>query len=152
MMYRKGAITVFLAFSSVLIFALFCTCLESARAACTDTLTDMAADSAVRSVFAAYQGEVRREYGLLLCRGRTAWNSCWQEDAAAYAEKYLAPGAGTFRDEADRIGAYQISADSLDAVYITEGQGRIFAETVTNYMKSAGLSILLQEVLGRLGM
>ena len=104
----RGEITVFLALCSVLIFALFCTCLEGARASCTDVLMDMAADSAVRSVFAGYQGEVRREYGLLMCRGRTAWGSCWQEEAAEYAEKYLAPGAGTFRDEADRIGAVQI--------------------------------------------
>ena len=107
---------------------------------------------AVSSVFAAYQGEVKREYGLLLCRGRTAWSECWQEEARRYAEKYLAPGAGTALDEADRIRAVEITAQALENVYITEGEGRIFADAVTDYMTSAGLGILLQEVLGRLGL
>ncbi|MBO4872903.1 MAG: hypothetical protein J5496_05770 [Lachnospiraceae bacterium] len=151
MRQAKGSVTVFLALSAVLIFALFCTCLESARAICTDALMKTAADSAIRSVFAAYQGDVKREYGILLCRGRTAWNSCWQEEAGRYAEKYLEPGAGDANEEADRIGVCDLSAAAIDAVYITEGEGRVFADTVTNYMKSAGLAILLKEALERLG-
>ena len=147
-----GAITVFLSFSTVLILALVGSCLEGARGVCLDALVRMAADSSVSSVFAAYQGEVKREYGLLLCRGRTAWSECWQEEARRYAEKYLAPGAGTALDEADRIRAVEITAQALENVYITEGEGRIFADAVTDYMTSAGLGILLQEVLGRLGL
>ena len=148
----RGQIGVFLALSSVLIFALICTCLEGARAACTDYLTRLAAESSLQSVFAAYQGEVRREYGLLLCRGRTAWWNCWKDEAQRYAEKYLAPGVGRSESGSDRVRAMSVNAEEVESVYITEGQGRIFADEVTDYMKSAGLSILLKEVLERLGL
>ena len=141
----------FLALSAVLVFALFCTCLEGARAVCTDSLTKLASDSAIRSVFAGYQGDIRREYGILLCRGRTAWGPCWQEEAEHFAEKYLAPGAGAADEKADRIGVCDLNTSSVDAVYITEGQGRIFVDAITDYMKSAGLAVLLKEVLERLG-
>ena len=148
----RGQIGVFLALSSVLIFALICTCLEGARAACTDYLTRLAAESSLQSVFAAYQGEVRREYGLLLCRGRTAWWNCWKDEAQRYAEKYLAPGVGRSESGSDRVRAMSVNAEEVESVYITEGQGRIFADEVTDYMKSADLSILLKEVLERLGL
>ena len=148
----EGVISVFLALSSVLIFALLGTCLEGARAGCTDYLTRLAAESSVQSVFAAYQGELRREYGLLLCRGRTAWRTCWQEEAQTYAEKYLAPGAGLSESGSDRIRAVSLKAEALESVFVTEGQGLIFIDEVTDYMKSAGLSILLKEVLERLGL
>ena len=147
-----GQITVFLALSSVLIFALILNCLEASRSACIEAILRQGADSAVRSVFAAYQGEVRREYGLLLCQGKDTGELSWPEEAQKYAEKYLQPGAGTLFDASDRIRAVSVSVSALDSVFITEGQGRIFADEVADYMSSAGLSILLQELLGRLGL
>ena len=147
-----GQITVFLALSSVLIFALILSCLEGSRSACIEALLQQGTDSSIRSVFAAYQGEVRREYGLLLCQGKDLGTLSWPDEAKTYAEKYLQPGAGTLFDEADRIRAATVSVTALDSVFITEGQGRIFADEVADYMSSAGLSILLQELLGRLGL
>ena len=149
---EKGVVSVFLALISLLIFALFCTCLEGARAACLEYFTQMAARSSVQSVFAAYEGEVKRQYGLLLCQGRNVWGRTWPDEAARYAEKYLAPGAGFSESGSDRIRAYSIETDALETVYVTEGEGLIFIDEVIDYMKSAGLGILLQELLSRLGL
>lgn len=148
----KGQISVFLALASLAIFGLIAGCLEGGRAALIDYFTKQAAQSAVESVFAAYQGEVKRSYGLLMARGAEGGSISWPEQAEAYLEKYLAPGAGTRYGAADRIRLQDLQTQALSTVWITDGSGRVFTEAVTDYMKSAGLSLLLKEFLGRLGL
>ena len=147
-----GQITVFLALSFVSAAALLAACLEASRTACLGGLLKQGSESALRSVFAAYSGEMMRKYGLLTARAKNADGSGWQETARGYAEKYLQPGAGTRWEDGDRVQVRSVEAEALDTVLITEGEGRILLKEVTSYMKSAGLSILLQEVLERLGL
>ena len=71
----QGQVTIFLALSCLSLFALLGVCLEGARSACLDYWCRQAADSALRSVFAAYQGDALRDYGLLLSKGREEGNS-----------------------------------------------------------------------------
>ncbi|MBQ4425958.1 MAG: hypothetical protein II882_09530 [Lachnospiraceae bacterium] len=148
----RGQISVFLALSAVLIFALLCTVLEAGRCACLDYMAGQAAASAVESVFAAFHGDLLDRYGLLACHGADHGTEDWIKTAASYAEKYLAPGAGTAYDASDRLGLFDLSVKEEKTVYITEGNGRIFAGEVLTFMKSAGLSILIQEAFSRLGL
>ena len=148
----RGQITVFMALSALSLFSLFCVCLEGARSACLDYLCSQAADSALRSVFAAYQGETLRDYGLLMSRGREFGSSTLERDVEHYAEKYLSPAVNTFQSRGDRVRMRALEASAKEAVYMTDGRGAVYSQAVLDYMKTSGLSLLLQEVLGRLGL
>ena len=147
-----GQITVFLALLIVAVLALLCITLEAGRAAAADYACGQAAESAMQSVFAAFNGDVLEEYSLLMCRGKRFGETVWTDAARDYAEKYLAPGAGTRFEAGDRLGLTKLTVRETDAVYITERNGRIFFQETLDYMKSAGLSILIQEALSRLGL
>ncbi len=147
-----GQVSVFLALAGILLLGLFGACLESSRVALMDYLVEQAAHSSIQSIFAAYQGEVKREYGLLLARGRRNGSLSWPQEALHYAEKYLDPGAGTLALAGDRILLEDINGSALDSLFITDAGGRVFADEVLGYMKTAGLSLLLQEFLERLGL
>ena len=121
----RGQISVFLALSAVLIFALLCTVLEAGRCACLNYMAGQAAASAVESVFAAFHGDLLDRYGLLACHGADHGTEDWIKTATSYAEKYLAPGAGTAYDASDRLGLFDLSVKEEKTVYITEGNGRI---------------------------
>ncbi|MBP3729737.1 MAG: hypothetical protein J6H18_05695, partial [Lachnospiraceae bacterium] len=142
--------TVFLALSALSLFALFSVCLESARYACLDYLCSQAADSSLKSVFAAFQGDMVRDYGLLMCRGKEGEEEIWTESFREYAEKYWQPGGE--RAYGDRLRLKELEVQALDSVYITEGHGRVFSNEVLTYMKTAGLSVLLKEALERMGL
>ena len=142
----------FLALAAPLIFALILMSLESARSACLRFLLRQASESSLRSVFAAYDGDVFAAYGLMLAKAGGSTSPAWPSEVQRYAEKYLAPGAGTLFDGADRVRTRSVEAEGLDQVLITDGEGRIFAEVITDYMKTAGLAGLIQEVLSRLGL
>lgn len=148
----QGQIAVFLALAFLSVTALLAACLEASRIACLEALLRQGSESALRSVFAAYDGEMMQEYGLMTARAADASGLVWQETARGYAEKYLEPGAGTRFETGDRVQAKSVEAEALDTVLITEGEGRILLQEVVTYMKSAGLSILLQELLERLGL
>ena len=149
---EDGQITVFLALLIAAVLALLCVTLEAGRSASADYVCGQAASSAMQSVFAAYNGDMLEEYSLLMCRGKEYGSTVWTESAREYAEKYLAPGAGTRFDASDRLGLTKLTVSETDAVYITERNGRVFYQETLAFMKSAGLSILIQEALSRLGL
>ena len=60
----KGQISVFLALVFLLVAALIAVTLESARASCLDYLAEQAASSAADSVFAAYDSDLLKDFGL----------------------------------------------------------------------------------------
>ena len=111
----KGQVTVFLSLTALSLLALFSTCLEGARLACLDYLCTQAAHSSLRSVFAGFQGEPLRDFGLLLCRGRDKGLEDWPDTVSDYAEKYLQPGRGTLFAAGDRIGLRGLETEEEDA-------------------------------------
>ncbi len=146
----KGQITVFLALTSLLILALICTTLEGARIAAVRYTAGLALRSAMDSVFAAFDGPSLDRYGLLLRRSG-GFSDPWEDDAAEYAAKYLDPGQGAPTENADLIRLTGLSVEALDTVCVTEDNGAVFADAVLSYMKSAGIAVMLREVLERLG-
>lgn len=146
----KGQISVFLAMIFLLVAALIMATLESARASALDYLTGMAARSGIESVFAAFDSDLLQDFGLLGVRGRASSRTTWPEEAERYARAYLEPDGGTGRG--DRIGLASLSAAADDTVYLTEDNGRVFVDAVMDYMKSAGLSVLLKDTLERMGL
>ena len=147
----KGVISVFLALVFLLVMALVAVTLESSRSAALDHLAGMAARSGIESVFAAYDSDLLDDFGILAARGRDGNKTTWPAEAERYARAYLTPADGRVR-QGDRVGLASLSAKAADTVYLTEDNGKIFVDAVTDYMTSAGISVLLKETLEKLGL
>ena len=147
----KGQISVFLALVFLLVAALIAVTLESARASCLDYLTEQAAASAADSVFAAYDSDLLKDFGLLAVRGRRGNTLTWTAEAERYARAYLQPADGLVK-RGDRVGLSSLAVRAEDSVFLTEDNGRIFADAVLDHMKSAGLGQILHDTLERIGL
>ena len=147
----KGQISVFLALIFLLTAALVAVTLESARAACLDHLTGLAARSGIESVFAGFDSDLLKDFGLLAVRGRRGGAVTWTADADRYARAYLQPADGMVR-RGDRVGLASLSLRAADSVYLTEDNGGVFADAVLDYMTSAGIGQLLHDTLERIGL
>lgn len=147
----KGQISVFLALVFLLVAALIAVTLESARASCLDYLTEQAASSAADSVFAAYDSDLLKDFGLLAVRGRRGNTLTWTAEAERYARAYLQPADGLVK-RGDRVGLSSLAVRAEDSVFLTEDNGRIFADAVLDHMKSAGLGQILHDTLERIGL
>ena len=147
----KGQISVFLALVFLLVAALIAVTLESARASCLDYLTEQAAASAADSVFAGFDSDLLKDFGLLAVRGRRGNTLTWTAEAERYARAYLQPADGMVR-KGDRVGLASLSVRAADSVFVTEDNGRIFADAVLDHMTSAGLGQLLHDLLERIGL
>lgn len=147
----KGQISVFLALIFLLVTALIAVTLESSRASCLDYLTEQAAASAADSVFAGFDSDLLADFGLLAVRGRRGDTLTWPAEAERYARAYLQPADGMVRC-GDRVGLTALSVRAADSVFITEDNGRIFADAVLDHMTSAGLGQLLHDLLERIGL
>lgn len=66
---KKGSITVFLALLLTMISSFLFALLETARVTGLDTRTELVSDMALESVFAEYQQDVYKNYGVLLLDG-----------------------------------------------------------------------------------
>ena len=147
----RGQISVFLALVFLLVTALVMVTLESGRSSALDHLAGMAARSGIESVFAAYHSDLLKDFGLLAVRGRQNGRTTWPTEAERYARAYLVPADGMLR-HGDRVGLSSLSVRPADTVFLTEDGGKIFVDAVTDYMTSAGISVLIKEALERLGL
>ena len=68
-MERKGSITVFFSLSLTIVITLICTTIETVRLNGLQQQLDMAADSALDSMFASYDRQLLEQYGLLFLNG-----------------------------------------------------------------------------------
>ena len=147
----KGQISVFLALVFLLVAALIAVTLESARASCLDYLAEQAASSAADSVFAAYDSDLLKDFGLLAVRGRRGNTLTWTAEAERFARAYLQPADGMVK-RGDRVGLSSLAVRAEDSVFLTEDNGRIFADAVLDHMKSAGIGQILHDMLERIGL
>ena len=148
---RKGQISVFLALVFLLVAALIAVTLESSRSSCLDYLTEQAASSAADSVFAGFDSDLLKDFGLLAVRGRRGNTLTWTAEAERYARAFLQPAGGMVR-RGDRVGLSSLSVRASDSVFMTEDGGRIFADAVLDHMTTAGLGQMLHDALERIGL
>lgn len=148
----RGEISVFLALCALLIFSLFGTLLESSRLRSVGYLATQAVDSAVESVFANFDCELLEEFGLLAALAAEGGAETWLEDCAFYAGRYLAPGNVSGGSVFDEVMMTDLSMSEAGSVRLTEDGGRVFADAVLSYMKTAGVVDIAKEVLSRFGL
>lgn len=124
-MQKKGSITVFLSLVFVIVSALICGLLESARTAGVRFYLQTAADSALDSVFSNYHRRLWEDYGLIL------WQCGQEERAAGHLEHYLKPYI-------ENSSWYRLSDPEIvvsDIQHVTDQGGAWFEQEVLDFMK-----------------
>lgn len=124
-MQKKGSITVFLSLVFIIVSALICGLLESARTAGVRFYLQTAADSAIDSVFSNYHRRLWEDYGLIL------WQCSGEERAKAHLEHYLLP----YLEKSSwyRLGEPDIAISDIQ--YVTDQGGAWFEQEILDFMK-----------------
>ena len=146
----EGSMTVFFCLTLLLIGAIICTCLESARTAGLRFMAKTASDSALQSVFADYHGQLWEDYHVFFHydeKGELA------ETMDSYLEYYETPTKDLYgmQDYSDLWGL------TVDGVTVTEKKtalsdgGRLFLEQAVEYEKYQIAENILEMLLDRVG-
>lgn len=145
----QGSMTVFFCLSMLLVGAIICTCLESARTAGLRFMAKTASDSALQSVFADYHGQLWEDYHVFF--------HCEETDLADtvndYLEYYENPAKDIYGglDVSDILG---LTVDNVSAAEtktaVSEG-GRLFLEQAVEYEKYQVAEDILEMLLDRVG-
>lgn len=141
----KGSITIYLALTLSICLGLIGSILEGARASGLQSQLRLAADSALDSLFAGYDGDLFAQYGIL------ALNQAESERAIAdHLAEYLSYELHPVKDQLLAGGTFyreDVESVNLDEVHMLTAQGgRLFKQEVLEYMKYAGIGDLLEEV------
>jgi hypothetical protein len=129
-MKRNGSVTVFLAMVFLLISALLCALVESARTAGARFYLRTMADSAIDSVFSEYNRKLWDSYRLILLESRNE-------------EKTVESMNGYMKPYVKNCGWYAMaepSSEITEKTYITDDGGVWFEQEVKDYMKYGWLS------------
>ncbi|MBQ8815422.1 MAG: hypothetical protein IJZ85_13115 [Lachnospiraceae bacterium] len=146
----SGSMTVFFCLALLLIGAIICTCLESARTAGLRFMAKTASDSALQSVFADYHEELWEDYHVFFHHEQSDMEDALSEYLAYYEEpaKDLY-GVGDYSDlwglHVDRV---RVTAKKSA---LSDG-GRLFLEQAIEYEKYQIAKTLLEELLNRAGL
>lgn len=150
----KGHITVYFSLLLLVIFALLCTTIESARLGGVRIRCQSGAYLALESVFADYSLPVAREYGLLMLD--KSYGTDNQDEYQSYLFDYLSynvtankelllPGADFCQAAAESV--------SLQSEKIVGGEGGVALEKeILSHMKYAAPAGILEWAMGKLGL
>lgn len=120
-----GQVTVFVSMILMILFAFLCVLLESARTAGARWYLQMAASSAMDSVFSQYHRELWEKYRLLFAEYETG------EEIEADFSGFLTPYLET--DNWYPMALEQTQAEEI--VRVTDGHGKYLEKEILDYMK-----------------
>ena len=149
-MERDGVITVFLSLILTVILSVMGTCLETARGAGLSCRVQMAASSAVQSVFAGYDSSLFASWQLFFRRtsDRNGSDLAGEMEKCAAAcgsasETALIPALDWF--------AFTVQKAEMDhLVFAVDQNGAVFEAAVMDYMKTGAVRIAWEELSSRL--
>lgn len=121
----SGQITIFVSMILMILFAFLCVLLESARTAGARWYLQMAASSAMDSVFSQYHRELWEKYRLLFAEYETG------EEIEADFAGFLTPYLET--DNWYPMALEQTQAEEI--VRVTDGHGKYLEKEILDYMK-----------------
>ncbi len=152
MFESNGSITIFLSLSLTIIMALICTTLETIRLNGLSTHLDMAADSALDSMFASYDRDLMEMYGLLFLDG-SGGNKEYSDlylknEIQEYIKYELFP-----KTEKSLSGTtiYPMNLEDiriLSTVKATDFGGNILEQEIVDYMKYKQVGDISDKLFG----
>lgn len=150
-MERKGSITVFFSLSLTIVITLICTTIETVRLNGLQQQLDMAADSALDSMFASYDRQLLEQYGLLFLNGsggNDKYSDLYLKNQMEEYMKYeMTPTLDT-----SFIGTtmYPMKLEDiriLNTVRATDFGGNVFEQEVIDYMKYKEVGDITDQLL-----
>lgn len=145
----RGSMTVFFCLAMLLIGAIICTCLESARTAGLRFMAKTASDSALQSVFADYHEELWEKYHVFFHHEQGEMEAALEEYLAYYTE----PAKGIYGLD----GYTDLWGLSVEEVSVTEKTtaladgGRLFLAQAVEYERYQIAGDLLEMLIERVG-
>lgn len=145
----QGSMTVFFCLILVMIGAIICTCLESARTAGLRFMAETASDSALQSVFADYHEQLWKDYHVFFHHE----SGDLAESVETYLEYYEEPSKGLYGLE-DCMDLWGLSVKQVtvteEKTALSDG-GRLFLEQAVEYERYQIAGDILELLLDRVG-
>lgn len=152
MRMENGSITVFLSLSLTIMLALIFTTIENARVSGLNTQLDLAADSAMDSLFALYDRQLMEKYGLLFLNGsggNTEYSDLYLKNELQECIQYeLNPKRN---NSLSGITIYPMKLEEiriLDTVRATDFGGSVLEQEIVDYMKYKEVGNITDKLFG----
>ncbi len=145
-MRKEGYITVYLSLTIAAILVFIITLTEGIRVQTIKFETECAMDAAMSSIFAEYNRELLKQYGLLAIDTSYGESGASEERTKAHLLQYMnmnfdAPGKNLAADYRDLTAIHADNATLSDISYLSDGQGMVLKYQIIKYMKEkTGLS------------
>lgn len=140
---KKASITVYLTLILLLVVAILCTVVESARISGAKGMGKAALTAGVDSFYSLYQRELYDEYRIF------GYNLDTESDKTI--EEQIIEVIGTYMDEALK----EVEVDSMEVnniAMLTDYEGKLFLNQVLSFMKYSAPEEIIQEVLEKLNL
>ncbi len=149
---ENGSITVFLSLSLTIMITLICTTIENVRVNGLSTHLDMAADSALDSLFASYDRQLMEKYGLLFLNGsggNTEYSDLYlRNELQEWIQYELIPRLDI---SLSGITMYPMNLEEiriLNTVRATDFGGTVLEREVVDYMKYKEVGAITDKLFG----
>ena len=145
---NRGSISLFLALLLTICLTFSLVCLEDARVYGMKTRLEAAGESAMDSLFAAYDGDLFSDYGLMAFSGdglpgeRSA-----EEDLTIHLKREMNPQSGHLLFRGNFYRAEVAELYPIEEWALTERGGELFIRSALDYMKYSLVGIGLEELL-----
>ena len=145
---RKGTITVFLSLISVLFLSLACTLVESARIQGARAQAGAITDMGLFSVFAEYEPELLKQYGVLFLDGAYGSGEFQIDKVGVRMKEFMEynanPGKGLVTGKNFNLFPLQIKENRINqyALATDESGGVFYQQAVTNYKENLGSELV----------
>lgn len=150
MKIKCGSITVFAALSIMLIAAVLFTFVEAGRTVQLKRVAKRNADSAMESMFARYQIPLWEKYHLLGLDGSNEMGQLALSEQEIFikdiAEKNVKNSQILKKASLNLLRIRLEAANFEQYTFLTDGEGRVFQELVSTYMKEYAPAIILKEL------
>ncbi len=131
----RGSMTVFAALLFMLVASLLFALLEAARVNMLEAYANMTSEMAVESVFAEYQPGLWEDYHLLCLDGAYGGTAFSEEYVTGALDTRIRMNLDTQGDESRIMELAYTSAIPEEYQVLTDGNGRVFLQCISDYMQ-----------------
>ncbi len=140
----SGVITVYLSLCLILVLALLCTVIESARVSAIEARVQTVSFMGADSLFAEFAEPVFEDYGVMMI-----W--CSESEAAEKFSEYVTENLDTSSSYTDLYRASLTDFTLSSAVHPADNSGEVFYDQVIEYMELYIYEDAAQKILENLG-
>lgn len=151
-MKREGYITIYLSLTVVVILSFIVTLIEGIRVQTIRFQTECVMDMGLTSIFAEYNRELLKQYGLLAIDTSYGYADAGEERTKSHLLQYMnmnftAPGQARLPNYKDLTAVHADNADLSRISYLSDNSGEILKYQILKYMKEKTGISYAEEIL-----